>query len=68
MDFTTEAQYEVIREAVSQKLDRPIFNTSHKFWRDSTQTKYQNSLFHIDDYLRYTNQVNNYMVELMNVN
>ena len=51
--FTPEAEYGVIREAVSQKLDRSLVNTSNKFWRDSTQTKYPTSTFHIGDSIRY---------------
>ena len=31
MDFTPEAEDEVIREAVSQKLDRPLVNPSKQF-------------------------------------
>ena len=36
MDFTPEAEDEVIREAVSHKLYRPLVNPSKKVWRDST--------------------------------
>ena len=39
MYFTLEEDYEVIREAVLHKLDRPLVNPSNKVWRDSTQTK-----------------------------
>ena len=38
MDFTPEVEDEVIRDSVSQKLDRPLFNPSNKVWTDSTQT------------------------------
>ena len=33
IDFTPEAYDEVIREAVSHKLYRPLVNTSNKVWR-----------------------------------
>ena len=33
MDFIPEA-YEVIRDTVSYKLDRPLVNPSNKVWRD----------------------------------
>ena len=33
MDFTPEAEDEVIREAVSQKLDRHLVNPLKKVWR-----------------------------------
>ena len=55
MDFTPEVEYEVIGEAVSHKLDRPLVNPSNNFWGDSTQNKNPNSPFRIGDYLRYTN-------------
>ena len=45
MDFTPEVEIEVIREAVSQKLDRPLVHPSNKFGRDSNQIKIQIHLF-----------------------
>ena len=48
MYFSPEAKYEGIRDAVSQKLDRPIVNPSKQILRDSTQTKTKTSPFHID--------------------
>ena len=39
MDLTPEADVEVIRESISEKLDRPIVNSRNKFWRDSNQRK-----------------------------
>ena len=59
MDFTPEVEYEVIREAVSHKLDRPLVYPSNKLLRDSTQTKTPNSPFHIG---------HNNMVELVGIN
>ena len=55
MDFTPEAEDEVIREAVSHKLDRPIVYPSNKVWRDSSKTKATTSPFQIVDSLIYTN-------------
>ena len=52
MKFTLMVEDEVIRGAVSKKLDRPLVNTSNKVWRYSTQTKNMPSLFQIGDYLR----------------
>ena len=51
MNFTLEVKDEVIREAVSNKLDRPIVNPPKKHWRDSTQTKTTTSTFYISDSL-----------------
>ena len=51
MDFNPEAEDEVIREAVSQKLDRSLVKPSKKVWIDSTQTKAPTSPFHIGDSL-----------------
>ena len=65
MDFTPEAEDEVIREAVSHKLDRTIFNPPNKVRRDSTKTKNTTSPFQIGDSLRYTNEVHNDMVGLV---
>ena len=59
---------EVIRDVVSQKLYRPIVNTSNKIWRDSTQTKTPTSPLQIGDSLIYTNEVHNEMVELVDKN
>ena len=55
MDFTPEAEDEVIREAVSQKLDIPLFNLSKTVWSDSTQARTITSPFYIGDSLIYTN-------------
>ena len=33
-NFTPEVEYEVIREAVSKKLDRPLVNPSKQVWRE----------------------------------
>ena len=68
MDFTPEAEDEVIREAVSQKLDIPSVNLPNKVWRDSTQAKTPDSPFHIGDSLRYINEGHNEMVELLDIN
>ena len=68
IDFPPEADDEVIIEAISHKLYRPIFNTRNKVWRDSTQPKTPTSPFHIFDSLRYTNEGHNEIVELVNVN
>ena len=51
MDFNPESENEVIRESVSQKLDRYIVKPSKNIWRDSTQTKDPTSPFHIVDSL-----------------
>ena len=55
MYFNPEAEYEVIREAVSHKLDRSLVKPSNKVWRDSTQTKAPTSPLQIDDSLIYKN-------------
>ena len=55
MDFNPEAEDEVIREAVSHKLDRFLVNPSNKVWRDSTQNKAPTSTFQIGDSLIYKN-------------
>ena len=55
MDFNPEAEDEVIREAVSQKLDISLVKPREKVWRDSTQTKAPTSPFHIGDSLIYKN-------------
>ena len=55
MNFTPEAEDEVIREAFSNKLDRPMVNPSTTTKRYSAQTKYPTSPFHIGEYLRYIN-------------
>ena len=68
MDFTPEVEYEVIREAVSHKLDRHIINPSNKVWRDSTQTKTPNSPLQVGDSLRYPNEVQNGIMELVDIN
>ena len=51
MYFTPEAEYEVVREAFSHKLDIPLVNPS-KVWRDSTQNKAPTSSLQIGDSLR----------------
>ena len=68
MDFTPEVEDKVIRDEVSNKLDRPIVNPSNKFWRDSTQTKTKTSSFQIGDSPRYTYDRLNDMVELVDIN
>ena len=68
MYFTPEAKYEGMRESVSHKLDIPLVNSSKKVWRNSTQNKAPTSPFQIGDYLRYTNEGHNGMVELVDVN
>ena len=50
-----EAEDKVIRDSVSQKLDRPLVKPSNKVWRDSTQNKAPTSPLHIGDSLIYTN-------------
>ena len=54
MDFISEVEDEGIRDAVSQKLDRPLVNPSNELFRDSTQTKSLTSPFQISDSFRYT--------------
>ena len=54
MDFTQYFEDEDIRDAVSQKLHRPLVYLSNIFWRESTKTKTPTSPFHIGDYLRCT--------------
>ena len=49
IDFTPEVKDEVIRDAVSHKLDRPLVNQSDKLCRNSTQTKTPTSPFKIGD-------------------
>ena len=68
IDFILEAEEEVIREAVTHKLDRPLFITPNKIWRDSNQTKAPTPDFQVCDSLRYTNEGHNEMVELVDVN
>ena len=68
MDFTPEDEDKVIREVVSYKLDRHIVNPSKNVWRESTQTKAPSSPLQIGDSLRYTNEVKNEMVEILDVN
>ena len=65
MDLTPEVDHEVIIESVSHKLDNPIFNTSNKVCRDSTQTKTPTSPFQIVEFIIYTNEVHNDIVELV---
>ena len=68
MDFSPEVEYEVIRDAVSHKLYRPLIYLSHKVWIESTQIKIITSLFQIGDSLGYINEGHNYMVELVDIN
>ena len=68
MDFTPEADDEVIREVVLQTFDRPLVNTPNKVCRDSTQTKSPISPFHIGDSLRYKNYGHNDMLDMVDVN
>ena len=68
MDFIPESEDEVIREALSQKLDRPLANLSNNVWRDSSQTKYPTSSFHIGNSLRYKNEEYYDMMYLVDVN
>ena len=68
MDFTQEVEDEVIREAVSQKLYKPLVNPSNKVCEESTQTKTLTSLSQISDSLRYTNGGHNEMVYLVDIN
>ena len=62
MDFIPENKDEVIRESASHKLYRTLANPLIRVWRDSNQTKAPTSRFHIGNYLRYINWVNNEMV------
>ena len=68
MDFNLEAEDEVIREAVSHKLDRFQVKPSKKVWNDSTQNKAPTSPFQIGDSLIYKNEVHNEMLDLVDVN
>ena len=68
MGFTPEVEDEVIRNAVSYRLERILFNTSKKVSRDSTQTQNPTPTFQIGDPLRYKNEVHNNMVELLDIN
>ena len=56
MDFNTEAEYEVISEAVSQKVYISLVKPSNKVWRDSTQTKAPTSTFQIGDSIIFKKQ------------
>ena len=62
MDFTPKAEYEVIRETVPHKLDRPLVNPSNNVLRELTQIKNPTLLFKIGDSLRYANEVHNDMM------
>ena len=68
MDFTSEADDEVITEAFPHKLYRPLVNPLNKVWRDSNQTKNQTSPFQIGNSQRYTNEGHNDIVELVDIN
>ena len=68
MDFTTEVEDEVIRDAVSHKLDILIVNPSNKFWIYSTQTKTTTSPYQIVNSIRYTNEVHNEVLWLVDKN
>ena len=52
----------------SHKKYRPLVNPPNKVWIDSIQTKTPTSLFQIGDYLIYTNEGHNEMVELVDIN
>ena len=68
MNFTPEAEYEVIRDSVSQKIDIFLVNTSNNFSRDSTQYKTPTPPLKIGDSFIYKNEGHNVMVELMDIN
>ena len=68
MDFNPEAEYEVIRESVSHKLDISLVKPTKKVWRESTKNKDLTSPFWIGDSLIYINEGHNDMVELVYVN
>ena len=68
MDFTSKVEGEVIREAASHKLYRPLVNPSKKVWRDSNQTKNPTSPFHIGDSLIYINYGHNKMLDMLDIN
>ena len=67
MFFIQYVEDEFIRETVSKKLDKPLFNPSDKVWRYSTKTNTTTSPFHICDSLRYTNYGENEMVEKVDI-
>ena len=67
MEFTPEVEYEVIRDAVLHKLDRPLINPPKEVWRDSTKNKTTTSPFQIGDSLRYKNDGHNEMVDLVDL-
>ena len=67
MGFTPETENEVIWETFPNKLYIPLVNPLNKVWRDSTQTKIETSPFHIGEYLGYTNQGHNEMLNLVDV-
>ena len=68
MDSTTQVEDEVIRDAVSHKLDRPLVNPYNNLWRESTKNITPSSPFRIGDSLRYTNEVHNEMMDLLDIN
>ena len=68
MDFTPEFEYEVIREEFSHKLYRNLVNSSNKVWRESAQTKNPTSPFQIGDYIGYTTEGQNDILELVDIN
>ena len=47
IDFTPEAEDEVIRDSVSHKLDRPRLNPINKVWIESTKKKLQLHLYRL---------------------
>ena len=59
MDFNSEAEDDVIREAVWHKLDRPLLNPPNKVWRGFKKIKASVSTFQIGDSLRYINKGHN---------
>ena len=68
MDFNPETEGEVIRDAVSHKLNRHLVNPPNKFCRDSTQTKAPTSSFQIGDSIIYTSTAKREMVEMVDLN
>ena len=68
MDFTLEVEDKIIRYAVSHRLYRPLFNPPNKVWRDSKHNQTTTLTLQIGDFLRYTNDGHNEMVDIMDIN
>ena len=68
IDLTPEVEDKVIGQTILNKLYRPLVNSSNKIWRDLTQTKTPTLPFQIGEFLRYTNEVHNEMVEMVDIN